>query len=136
MNEKAKALIKDQNRLVPQVLKNHFNLPVYQDGINDDEVPSDHNYFLVVYGDIGRSEEQKKTQRHLSQDIYVVYISENNDELDGNSLDIITLVEGIKAITFDRSTKERVQKAETSEFVDRVTLIFTRMIKYERPVQV
>jgi hypothetical protein len=136
MNERSKALIKQQNKAIPQELKDHFGLPVFQDNINNDEVPPDHNYFLIVYGDIGRSEDQKSTGKHLSQDIYVVYLSEKNDEIDENCIDIISLVEGVKSISFQRTTKERVQKAETSEFVDRVTLIFTRMIKYERPVQI
>jgi hypothetical protein len=134
MNERAKALIKQQNIMIPQVLGDHFGLPVFQDNINDDEVPANHNYFLIVYGDIGRTDAQKSTGKHLRQDIYVVYLSENNDDVDESCLDIISLVEGVKAISFERTTKERVQKADTSEFVDRVTLIFTRLIKYDRPI--
>ncbi|MGE6756265.1 hypothetical protein ACQKFO_23020 [Rossellomorea sp. NPDC071047] len=136
MNERSKELIKEQNRTIPQVLADHFELPVFQDNINNDEVPPDHNYFLIVYGDISRSENQKATGKHLSQDIYVVYLSEKNDEVDENCIDIISLVEGVKATSFQRTTKERVQKADTSEFVDRVTLIFSRMIKYERSVSI
>lgn len=135
MNDRAKVFIKEQNSKIPQVLKDHFDLPVFQDNINDDEVPANHNYFLIVYGDIGRTEEQKSSGKHLSQEIYVVYLSENNDNIDENSLDIISLVEGVKAITFQRTTKERVQKADTSEFVDRVTYIFSRMIRYDRSIQ-
>lgn len=136
MNEPAKRLIKEQNKLILQVLGDHFGLPVFQDNINEDEVPADHNYFLIVYGDIGRTDNQKSSGKHLSQDIYVVYLSEKNDNVDESSLDIISLIEGIKAISFNRTTKERVQKAETSEFVERVTLTFTRMIKYDRPLQI
>lgn len=134
MNERAKQLIRDQNLDILKVLGNHFGLPVFQDNINDDEVPDDHNYFLIVYGDIGRSEEQKNSGKHLSQDIYVVYLSEKNDQIDEACLDIVSLIEGVKAITFENTTKERIQKADTSEFVDRVTLIFKRMIKYERTI--
>ena len=116
------------------MLQDHFGLPGFQDNINEDEIPEDHNYFLIVYGDISRTDKQRATRNGLSQDVYVVYISEGNDELDETSLDIISLVEGVKAVDFQRTTKERIQKADTSEFVDRVTLIFTRRIKYDSPI--
>ena len=134
MNERAKQIIKDQNKSILKVLQDHFGLPGFQDNINEDEIPEDHNYFLIVYGDISRSDKQRATRNGLSQDVYIVYISEGNDELDETSLDIISLVEGVKAVDFQRTTKERIQKADTSEFVDRVTLIFTRMIKYVSPI--
>ncbi|MEW4325863.1 hypothetical protein Q0N12_04215 [Rossellomorea marisflavi] len=134
MNERAKEIIKGQNKSILTVLKDHFKLPAFQDNINEDEIPEDHHYFLIVYGDISRTDQQRASRNGLSQDIYVVYISERNDALDETSLDIISLVEGVKAVDFQRTTKERIQKAETSEFVDRVTLIFTRRIKYDCPI--
>jgi uncharacterized protein YuzB (UPF0349 family) len=126
VNEKAKKLMKEQSEGVYDTLKNHFNLPVFQDDIAEDEIPSEFNYFLLVYGDMTPTD----TSRNLIQEVYVTYITENNDMVDEETVDIISLISILKNIDFVRSIKQRLQKKDTDDYIDQVDIIFKRKIPY------
>lgn len=128
MNEKAKRKIGMQNDSVFQKLSTHFKIPVFQDDIAEDEVPSSHNYFLIIYGDITNPDDKKS----LVQEVIVVYVTENNDYVDENTIDIISLISSISAIDFDRTIKQRLQKKDTDEYLDQVEVIFKRKIPYDK----
>ncbi|GGJ50980.1 hypothetical protein [Virgibacillus salexigens] len=127
MNDKQKKYMKEQQEKLVADLESVFELPVFEDEIADDELPATGNYFLVVYGDMRATESVKR----LSQEVYVVYISEDNGDVEASTLDILTVVSKIKGYTFYRTIKERMQKAETDDFVDKVTIIFRRKLSYE-----
>lgn len=127
MNEKQKAYIQKQNTLLYDRLLEYFHLPIFQDDVAEDEYPTDYNYFLVIYGDI----ESTDSTGQLSQEIYVTYISENNENVDEQTLDIISIVSNVTGVRFDRSTKQRLQKKDTDEYLDQVTCVFRRKMTYE-----
>ncbi|WP_206935428.1 hypothetical protein [Halobacillus kuroshimensis] len=128
MNDKVKAYMGKQENKLAADLEGSFNLPVFVDEASEDELPADNNYFLLVYGDLFQS----NTEGNLSQEVYIVYISENNPEIESQSIDIVTLGVRVNGFTFRRSIKERVQKGETDDFFNRVTFIFRRVLKHER----
>ncbi|MBP3951128.1 hypothetical protein [Bacillus suaedae] len=128
MNVKTKRLMDKQVKSIKNNLTTHFNLPVFQDNVAEDELKelSSHNYFIVVYGDI-----QSTGVNNVYQEVSIVFISENNDLVDEDTIDIITLISNISAIEFDRTFKQSGQKKDTDDFIDQVTTIFKRKITYD-----
>jgi hypothetical protein len=130
MNEKQKTYMKKQQKGVYDNLSTYFNLPIFEDDVAEDEeqnLPNDHNYFLLIYGDI----ESTESTGYLSQEIYVTYITEDNEFVDEQTLDIISLVSNVPGINFSRSIKQRLQKKDTDDYLDQVTVIFRRKMTYE-----
>jgi hypothetical protein len=130
MNEKQKTYMKKQQKGVYDNLSTYFNLPIFEDDVAEDEeqnLPNDHNYFLLIYGDI----ESTESIGHLTQEFYVTYITEDNEFVDEQTLDIISLVSNVPGINFSRSIKQRLQKKDTDDFLDQVTVIFRRKMTYE-----
>lgn len=127
MNDKQKAYMQKQQAKIVDELSATFNLPIFEDEIAEDEALAKANYFLIVYGDMVAGE----SPNHASQEVYVVYISEENAEVETTTLDILTVVSKVNGYNFKRTVKERLQKAETDEYVDQVTLVFKRMLQYE-----
>lgn len=117
----------EQSESIYQSLSAHFNIPVFQDDIAEDETPDTLKYLLIVYGDITGLE----TRKTLNQEVVIVYISENNDLVDEDTIDIISIVTNVKAVEFDRTIKQRLQKKDTDEYVDQVSVYFKRKIPYE-----
>nr|BDD47235.1 hypothetical protein 9 [Bacillaceae bacterium] len=127
MNEKTKRVMGEQSTGIFQNLSTHFNIPVFQDDIAEDEIPENYNYFLIVYGDITGLEANKT----LNQEIVIVYVTENNDQVDEETVDIISHISSVKAVDFERTIKQRLQKKDTDEYIDQVSIIFRRKIPYE-----
>ncbi|MCV9886241.1 hypothetical protein [Metabacillus halosaccharovorans] len=127
MNEKQKNYLKKQNKGIYDNLTAHFNLPIFQDDLAEDEYPNGYNYFLLIFGDF----ESTDSINQVSQEIYVVYVTEGNDLVDEHTLDILTLISSVPGISFDRSIKQRLQKKDTDEFLDQVTVIFKRKMSHE-----
>ncbi len=115
----------EQQQLIYDALKS-FNLNVYEDEMTDDDL-NPMNFFLIVYGDFKKEEAIGK----LRQEIYVVYVSEDNANVETNTIDIISLISKVKAVEFQQTIKERIRKGKTDKFIDRVTLVFSRLVKYE-----
>ncbi|PFG13069.1 hypothetical protein [Bacillus sp. es.036] len=127
MNDKAKALINKQNEKIYQNLVDTFQLPVFQDDVAESERPNELNLFLIIYGELQEGE----NQGNINQEIYITYLAENSNTVETDQLDIISSITKINAIRFVRTERDRVQKLETDEFVDRVNFIFRRGIRYE-----
>ncbi len=127
MNEKSKKRMNKQHQRIKEDLSLLFDLPVYQDDLAEDEYPTDYNYILVVYGAFNKTD----TTRDLTQEIYVVYVTENNPNVETETLDLITTMVNIKGINFKRTVKERLQKDDTDDFIDQVTCIFSRRVVIE-----
>lgn len=116
-----------QHKEIYDNLSNTFNLPVFEDELAESEYPSSLNYFYIIYGDFRKTESIK----HLLQEIYIVYVSEDNPNVETTTLDIITVVSNVGGVEFNRTVKERLQKDDSDSYVDQVTLIFTRKVAYE-----
>jgi hypothetical protein len=113
-------------------LKAQFSLPVFEDEVAEDEdekllESNAYNCFVFETGDIQRTDDNRK----LSQEIIVCYYSENRDDVDEKTIDVIALVSSIKAVSFSRSIKERLRVKETDRYIDRVNIVFKRMIPIE-----
>ena len=127
MNEKSKERMRRQQEFIYEGLVNEFNLPVVEDEFSSDELPASFNHFLIVYGDF------QKNQSHaqLLQEIYVIYLSEDNPEVETTTVDIISTISKVPGVEFNRTVKERLRKKDSDDFVDQVTLIFRRKVSYD-----
>ncbi len=109
-----------------------FNLAVYEDEIAEDEeyelINSDkYNFFTLEFSDIRATQNMKQ----LSQLIIVDYYSENRNDVDEMVVDVYSLIKNIKGINFDTTKKDRLQMKDTERYIDRVSIIFKRMIPIE-----
>jgi len=129
MNDKTKNLMREQINSLVDGLSNHFQLPIFEDEIAEDEEESltEFNCFVFETGEFRPTRDFRK----ITQDIYVYYYSENKDDVDEQTIDIISIVTSIKGMTFSQTTKERLQEKDTDRYVDRVTLVFRRVIPIE-----
>jgi hypothetical protein len=129
MNEKTKKFMREQIDALVNGLKNQFGLPVFEDEIAEDEEEtlSEYNCFVFETGEFRTTNDIRK----VTQDIYVYYYSENRDDVDEQTIDIISVVSSIKGMSFVNSIKERLQEKDTDRYVDRVTLVFRRVIPIE-----
>lgn len=127
MNERLKAYMDKQHNKLTNDLTTAFQLPVFVDEIAEDEIPEgDYHYFLIVYGDIEGTGEG--TAR---QEVYVVYVTEKNPKVEENTMDIIAIGNRVPGFEFYRTVKERYRENDTDNYVDQVTIIFRRLIKYD-----
>jgi hypothetical protein len=131
VNERSKRLMGEQKSGIFGHLKS-FQLPVFEDEVAEDEDErllnsNAYNYFVFETSDFKKTNDIK----FVTQDIYVSYYSENRDDLDEQTIDIISLIDSVKGVSFSRSVKERLRVKETDRFIDRVTIMFTRKIPIE-----
>jgi hypothetical protein len=128
MNEKTKRFMREQIDSLVNGLKN-FGLPVFEDEIAEDEETNlaTYNCFVFETGEFRTTNDIRK----VAQDIYVYYYSENRDDVDEQTIDIISVVSSIKGVNFVNTIKERLQEKDTDRYVDRVTLVFRRVIPIE-----
>lgn len=105
-----------------------FDVPIFEDEIAEDE--EEHLYkngyhcFVFETLDISNNEDFKS----LSQVVPIYYYSENRDDLDERTVDIILSLKDVPGFTLNRTTKQRLQKKETDQFVDRVIFEYNRKI--------
>jgi len=126
--------MREQKEAIFNNLSTQFNLPVFEDDIAEDEEKdldkNGYNCFIFETGNFQPTQDFKK----LSQDINVYYHSENKDDVDEMTIDIISSLITVKGVYFTDSTKERMQMKDTDRFMDRVTITFTRKIPIEYQV--
>jgi hypothetical protein len=126
VNEQSKERLRKMNSLLISKLQETFSIGVYQDQVSEDEEENYH-YFIFETGGFEKTE----TKFNLKQEILVRYYSENRDDLDERTLDIISVLEEIGYI-FQRTTKTSIQKGETDAFVDEIEVYVTRLVKHGR----
>lgn len=105
-----------------------FGLPVFEDEIAEDEEAEfvNNEYHCFVFETLGMT--KMDDLKSINQVIAIYYYSENRDDLDERTIDIINALKDIPKVTFDSSTKQRLQKKDTDQFVDRVVLAYNRQI--------
>jgi hypothetical protein len=131
VNERSKRLMGEQKNGIFENLKS-FELPVFEDEVAEDEderLLDSNAYNCLVF----ETSDFKKTNdiKIITQDIYVSYYSENRDDVDEQTIDIISLIDSVKGISFSRSVRERLRVKETDRYIDRVTIMFIRKIPIE-----
>ncbi|WP_088033533.1 hypothetical protein [Evansella clarkii] len=127
MNEKSKERMIKQQTAIYQGLVNEFGMPVVEDELSSDELPSTFNHFFIVYGDFQKTD----SATVLLQEIYIVYLSEDNPEVETFTLDVISTISKVNGVEFNRTVKERLKKKDSDDYIDQVTLIFNRKVKYD-----
>ncbi|WJE54324.1 hypothetical protein QRE66_08840 [Bacillus cereus] len=131
MNDKAKTLMKEQKKGIKTELEERFELLVVEDELAEDEEEllqqEGYNCFTIEYAEIQPS----SNERTVSQTVYITYLSENQDDLDEQTIDIISLVSKVKKVSFVISKKDRLQVKDTDRYIDRVVFTFRRMIPIE-----
>lgn len=131
LNERTKRYMEEQSEGIYEELK-AFGLSVYEDEVAEDEEEelfnSDkYNFFTIEYSDISAT----SNIRQLSQLIIIDYYSEDRNDVWEVVVDVVTKIKNIKAVTFDRARKERLRMSESDRYVDRVSIVFKRVIKLE-----
>ncbi|WP_235674884.1 hypothetical protein [Bacillus mycoides] len=131
MNEKAKKLMQEQRIGIKTKLEDYFKLLVVEDELAEDEEEQlqevGYNCFTIEYGEFQPS----SNERTISQNVYISYLSENQDDLDEQTIDIISLVSKEKKVSFVVSKNDRLQMKDTDRYIDRVVFTFRRMIPIE-----
>lgn len=105
-----------------------FNIPLFEDEIAEDEeeklYQKDYHCFVYETLDISNNDDLKS----VSQMVAIYYYSENRDDLDERTVDIILSLKDVPGFSLNRTTKQRLQKKETDQFVDRVIFEYSRKI--------
>ncbi|MGU9541171.1 MULTISPECIES: hypothetical protein [Bacillus cereus group] len=131
MNEKPKKLMKEQRLGIKTKLDDYFKLLVVEDELAEDEeeemAQEGYNCFLIEYGEFQPS----SNERTISQNVYITYLSEKQDDLEEQIIDIISLISGVKRLLFVSSKSDRFQMKDTDRYIDRVVFTFKRVIPLE-----
>ncbi len=105
------------------------SIGIFEDSISEDHLKeieketSGYNYF--IYQTSGFSLSEDKTVYH--QEVLLRFYSENRDDLDEFSLDIIDAVEKSgKLYTFLYSDKTSIQKGKEDVYIDEIEFYFRR----------
>ncbi|MCI4056927.1 hypothetical protein MMK25_13705 [Bacillus cereus] len=131
MNEKPKKLMKEQRLGIKTKLDDYFKLLVIEDELAEDEeeemAEEGYNCFLIEYGEFQPS----SNERTISQNVYITYLSEKQDDLEEQIIDIISLISGVKRLLFVSSKSDRFQMKDTDRYIDRAVFTFKRVIPFE-----
>lgn len=108
-----------------------FSLEVYEDELSEDEEEFHRNnkkegYHFFVYdtGDMERADDHKS----INQEVAIYYYSENRDDLDERTIDIILSLKEVPMITLQNTFKDRLKRKDTDKYVDRIVLVYNRRI--------
>lgn len=105
-----------------------FGLPIFEDEIAEDEQEQfkedGHNFFIYTTGDMSKNDDKKS----ILQDVAVIYYSENKENLDEQTVDIIEALKDVGLLTFNGAQKERLRRKDTDGFVDRIIFLYQRKI--------
>ncbi|MBJ8151305.1 hypothetical protein JDS70_13685 [Bacillus cereus] len=123
--------MKEQRLGIKTKLDDHFKLLVVEDELAEDEeeemAEEGYNCFLIEYGEFQPS----SNERTISQNVYITYLSEKQDDLEEQIIDIISLISGVKRLLFVSSKSDRFQMKDTDRYIDRVVFTFKRVIPLE-----
>ncbi|HEK9101976.1 TPA: hypothetical protein SUB30_003375 [Bacillus pseudomycoides] len=123
--------MKEQKKGIKTGLEERFKLLVVEDELAEDEEEQlqqeGYNCFTIEYSEFQPS----SNERTVSQTVYISYLSEKQDNLDEQILDIISLVSKVKKVSFVMAKSDRLQVKDTDRYIDRVVFTFRRMIPIE-----
>ncbi|ANC20952.1 hypothetical protein WR52_20015 [Bacillus cereus] len=123
--------MKEQRLGIKTKLDDYFKLLVVEDELAEDEeeemAEEGYNCFLIEYGEFQPS----SNERTISQNVYITYLSEKQDDLEEQIIDIISLISGVKRLLFVSSKSDRFQMKDTDRYIDRVVFTFKRVIPFE-----
>lgn len=105
-----------------------FDVPLFEDEIAEDEEEKlyHNDYHCFVYETLNIS--NNNDLKSLTQTVAIYYYSENRDDLDERTVDIILSLRNVTGFSLNSTMKQRLQKKETDHFVDRVIFEYNRKI--------
>lgn len=130
-SQKAKERLLKANQKIIDDLEESIKLSVFQDTVSDEQLKKikketgGYNYFRFETGGFTRN----KDKSELSQTVMVAFYSENRDDLDEVSLDIIDTIDG-KLHVFKTSRKAFIQKGKEDSYIDEIQFFFERRLPY------
>lgn len=105
-----------------------FNIPVFEDEVAEDiqeQFKQDgHHFFVYSTGDMIKNDDKKT----IKQDVVIYYYSENRDDLDERTVDIITSLSTISMFKFERTQKQQLKRKDKDSYVDRIVFAYNRRI--------
>ena len=110
-NSKEKERLNKQISAIKTSLEEHFGLKLFQDSVGEDELPDDFNYFFLETGEIEMITEP-----------------ENREDLTGDSLDIISLIQN-RSIRFQRMDPNHLKLENQDRYIDQLVFTFRRLLK-------
>ncbi|MBW3491848.1 hypothetical protein I6L50_07065 [Bacillus sp. FDAARGOS_1420] len=123
--------MKEQRKGIKRTLEDGFSLLVVEGELAEDEesqlTDDGYNCFILEYGEFQPS----SNERTITQTIYISYLSENQDDLDEQVIDIISWIGTVKMVSFVVSRSDRLQVKDTDRYIDRVVFTFKRVIPLE-----
>jgi hypothetical protein len=137
MNEKSKRLMAEQKDQIFSLLEKYSGLKVYEDEIAEDEEEEllnleKYNFYTLAMGNFRPAQEPAKS---IAQDIVIDYYSENRDDVDDVTIDVISLISTIKGMRFNGTQKDRLRVKDMDRYIDRVSFLFRRVIPIECTVR-
>lgn len=124
-NEKEKQRLAVQIKNIKESLEDNFNLPLFQDAVAEDELPENFNYFILETGEIEVINEPKYS---VNQAIYITFYSENREDLTGDALDIISLIQ-TSNMRFRRTDLNHLKLENQDRYIDQLSFTFARILK-------
>ena len=125
--DKTKNHMREQVDAIYDSLSTTFNIPVFEDEIAEDEealLDNDYHCFVYETGEMKKNNDNKT----LSQAVTIYYYSENRNDLDERTIDIMRSLTGVKTMPFVKTVKQRLQKKDTDRYIDRVVFTYARRI--------
>jgi hypothetical protein len=127
----AKERLEKANKFLIKTIEDLSGLSIFQDTVSDDqlseieEAQGGYHYFRFETGGFSMADNRAE----LSQLVLLAFYSENRDDLDDFSLDIISALHG-KVYSFESSKKVAIQKGKQDAYIDEIQFIFRRRIPY------
>lgn len=118
------------NQQIDELIKQlkTFNLPVFEDDLAEDEekefLEKGYNFFVYETGDMVKNGDLKT----IGQDVAIFFFSENRDDLDQQTIEIIQALSNIKLLSLVRTQKRRLKRKDTDSYVDQIALLYSRKI--------
>lgn len=118
------------NQQIEQILEvlRCFNIPVFEDEVAEDiqeQFKKDgHHFFVYSTGDMIKNDDKKS----IKQDVVIYYYSENRDDLDERTVDIIKALSTIPMFKFERTQKQQLRRKDKDSYVDRIVFEYSRRI--------
>ena len=105
-----------------------FNYLIFDFSFAEDEEEDlyRNGYHCFVYETLNIS--NNDDLKSVIQTVAIYFYSENRDDLDELTVDIILSLKDVPGFSLNGTTKQRLQKKETDQFVDRVIFEYNRRI--------
>ncbi|WP_301357774.1 hypothetical protein [Enterococcus spodopteracolus] len=120
------------NEFLIQTVEKKSNLKIFEDTVSEETLEdirketNGWNYFIYETSGFSKSEDKK----FMIQTVLLRFYSENRDDLDQFSLELISALDG-RLLKFEKSLKGAIKKGKEDSYIDEIEFYFTRMFENE-----